>query len=308
MRAATTSAALVPWRGRARFDLPGIVEPVAVACSGGPDSVALLALASDAGLEPVAVHVDHGLRAGSDREAAVVAQLASRLGASFVARAAPVPPGGNVEARARAARYAALEVARRAAGASMVLLGHTQDDQAETILLNLLRGAGATGLSGMPRVRDRFARPLLDLRRRDTLAICDALGLDVVDDPMNDDVAYRRVAIRRRVLPLLCDVAGRDLVPVLNRQAEVLRAESEFLDELAAAAWPGPDGPTARALRALPPVLARRAVRGWLGAPPPSHAEVARVLAVARADVRATELAGGRVVRRVNGHLVLGPD
>ncbi len=296
---------LAPWRGRARFDLPGVTAPVAVACSGGADSVALLVLAHDAGLAPVAVHVDHGMRVGSEREPDAVAELAGTIGARFLAASVHVAPGGNLEARAREARYAALDDARRATGASTVLLGHTQDDQAETVLLNLMRGSGSAGLAGMATRRDGFARPLLGVRRHETRAICDALGLAVLDDPMNDDVAFRRVVVRREVLPLLTDVAGRDLGPVLARQAEVLRAESEFLDELARAAWPGPDGTSVHALCALPPVLTQRAVRCWLGPPPPSHAEVGRVLAVARAEVRATELAGGRVVRRADGHLVV---
>ena len=114
----------------------------------------------------------------------------------------------------------------------------------------------------------------------------------VLHDPMNDDEAFRRVAVRRRVLPMLEGVAGRDLVPVLARQAELLREESDFLDELARAAWPGAEGASARALVALPPVLARRAVRLWLGPPPPSLAEVTRVLQVAAGEHRATELAG----------------
>ena len=297
--------ALAPWRHRACFDLPGIVAPVAVGCSGGADSVALLALACDADLAPVAVHVDHGMRDGSDREAGAVADVAARLGAAFVARSVRVEPGGNLEARARDARHAALDDARRATGTSRVLLGHTQDDQAETVLLNLLRGAAAPGLAGMPVARGTIARPLLGMRRSETRAICDALGLPVLDDPMNDDPAFRRVAIRQQVLPLLTEVAGRDLVPLLSRQADVLREESAFLDELAVAAWPGPDGASAVALRGLPPVLAQRAVRSWLGAPPPSHAEVVRVLAVASGAARATELAGGRVVRRTGGRLVV---
>jgi len=156
-------------------------------------------------------------------------------------------------------------------------------------------------------------RPLLDARRADTRALCAALGLPVFDDPMNDDRAFRRVAIRHDVLPYLSALAERDLVPVLARQAEILRSDSEFLDELAARAWPGREAggdggdhePRAASLAALPLPLARRALRQWLGAPPPSLAEIDRVLAVAIGDARATELGGGRAVRRSAGLLVL---
>ncbi len=187
----------------------------------------------------------------------------------------------------------------------MVLVGHTADDQAETVLLNVLRGAAASGLAGMAARHGTIVRPLLDRRRDDTRALCAALGVDVVLDPMNDDRAFRRVAIRHDVLPYLSALAERDLVPVLARQAEILRSDSEYLDELATRAWPGDDGPRAATLVALPTPLARRAVRRWIGAPPPSIAEVERVLAVASGDARATELSGGRAVRRSAGLLVL---
>jgi len=293
------------WRAHFAAATSDLGAPVVVACSGGADSVALLALSVDAQLAPVAVHVDHGLRAGSEREADHVRALAAELGAGFRAARITVEPGPNLEARARVARYAALDVARGELGAEAVLVGHTADDQAETVLLNLLRGAAATGLSGMARRNGSSVRPVLGLRRADTRALCAALGLRVVDDPMNDDRAFRRVAIRHDVLPYLSALAERDLVPVLARQAEILRSDSEFLDELAARAWPGDDDPHAASLAALPAPLARRAVRQWLGAPPPSMAEVERVLAVATGAARATELAGGRVVRRSAGVLAL---
>jgi tRNA(Ile)-lysidine synthase len=283
------------------LDATGIARPVAVACSGGPDSVALLALAADSGLAPTAVYVDHGLRPDSGRDGDVVAAAARRVGAPYLGVAVAVAPGPNLEARARAARYDALEDARVALGATCILVAHTADDQAETVLLNVLRGAAGAGLSGMPPRRGSVVRPLLALRRSDTRALCRERGLDVVDDPMNDDPAFRRVALRR-ALPLLGELAGRDLVPVLARQAWILREESEYLDALARRAWPG-DPPSARALGALDPVLARRAVRAWLGPPPPSSADVERVLAVARGERRGAQLAGGRCVRRSGGLL-----
>jgi tRNA(Ile)-lysidine synthase len=296
---------IAPWRAGFAAATAGLSTPVVVACSGGADSVALLALAVDAGLEPVAVHVDHGLRQGSDGETGHVQRLADALGAGFRAAPVTVDPGTNLEARARDARYAALDAARVAVGAGVVLVGHTADDQAETVLLNVLRGAASSGLAGMAARHGTIVRPLLDVRRTETRALCDALLLPVLDDPMNEDRAFRRVAIRHDVLPYLSALAERDLVPVLARQAEILRSDSELLDELAARAWPGADEPRAAPLIALPAPLARRAVRQWLGAPPPSMAEVERVLAVARGDARATELAGRRAVSRSAGVLTL---
>jgi tRNA(Ile)-lysidine synthase len=304
---ATASAVgpLAPWREPFATEVRGLVAPVVVGCSGGADSVALLALAADAGLAPIAVHVDHALRAGSGGEAAAVGAVAARLGGEVRAVRAPVTAGPNLEARAREARYEALERARVELDAAVVLVGHTTDDQAETVLLNVLRGSAGSGLAGMAPRHGHVVRPLLGYRREQTRALCEALGLSVLTDPMNDDRAFRRVAIRHDVLPMLSALAERDLVPVLARQADILRSESEYLDALATRAWPDADPPWARALAELPLPLARRAVRQWVGAPPPSSLEVERVLAVAAGDVRGTELAGGRAVRRQAGRLFL---
>jgi tRNA(Ile)-lysidine synthase len=279
---------------------------VVVACSGGPDSLALLALAAEAGLAPVAVHVDHGARPESAAEPDVVAGFAARLGTGFAAEAVSVAPGPNFEARARAARYEALERARARLGATVVLVGHTRDDQAETVLLNVLRGAGPSGLAGMPARRGTVVRPLLEVARADLAAVCRRLGLDPIDDPMNADPVHRRVWLRREVIPALERGARRDLRAVLARQAAVAREESDFLDGLAGdvlataledAALRG------KTLLAAPVAVARRAVRLWLGPPPPSSTDVERVLAVARGEHRAVEVAGGVEVRRSGGLL-----
>jgi tRNA(Ile)-lysidine synthase len=286
-------------------ELAGLVAPVVVACSGGPDSLALLILAAEAGLDPIAVHVDHGLRAESASEADVVRDAARRLGVAARCVRVEVAPGGNMEARARDARYEALETARAELGATAVLVAHTADDQAETVLLNLLRGSGASGLAGMPARRGHIVRPLLGARRADVHAVCVARGLVAVVDPSNEDRIHRRNWVRLDALPALSEGARRDLVPVLNRQAAVLRAEADLLDELADAllAEAGAEEPSVRALADAHPALARRAVRRWLGAPPPSLAEVERVLAVARCERRAAQLSRGRRVWREAGVL-----
>jgi tRNA(Ile)-lysidine synthase len=266
---------------------------VTCAVSGGPDSLALLVLAVEAGCVVEAVHVDHGLRPGSDLEAGVVAAAASRFGASFRSVKAPVTPGPNLEARARQARYRELP--------DGVLTGHTADDQAETVLLNMLWGAGLDGLAAMSPER----HPLLRLRRTETAALCAGLGLDTVIDPSNDDPAFRRNRVRHELLPLASEIAGRDLVPVLVRQADLLRDMAGFLDGLAEAI----DVTDARALAAAPPAVARVAVRAWLrpggGGHPPDSATVERVLAVARHEAKGTDVGGGRRVTRSAGRLTL---
>jgi hypoxanthine phosphoribosyltransferase len=289
-----------------RCTFPPAGSALACAVSGGPDSLALLALATAARCAVTAHHVDHGLRPESSGEAAVVAAAAARLGAGFVAERVVIGSGPNQEARARAARFAALP--------RDVATGHTMDDQAETILLNLLRGSGADGLAGMePGPR----HPLLGLRRGETHAVCAAMGWHPVVDESNDDPAYRRNRVRHELLPLCADVAGRDPVPLLARQARVLRDEVALLNVLADEAAPDPQD--ARAVAALPAPLARRAVRQWLQASaaeaspegeayPPSLGEVERVLDVAAGRAIGTELTGARRVRRRGGRLeVEGP-
>jgi tRNA(Ile)-lysidine synthase len=269
-----------------RCDLPSTGTAVTCAVSGGPDSLALLVLAAEAGCSVTAVHVDHGLRPGSASEAAVVAEVAERWGASWRSVRVEVADGPDLEARARRARYAALPAG--------VLTGHTADDQAETVLLNLLRGAGLDGLAGF----DPETRPLRRLRRRDTHKLCADVGIQPVHDPSNDDRRFRRNRVRHELLPLLDVIAERDVAAVLARQADHLRADAELLDLLARAV----DPTDALALAAAPEPLAARAVRRWLRRGPEHHppdaATVARVLAVARGDAIGCEVGGGRAVRR----------
>jgi len=279
--------------GRCRFPAPG--TPLVCAVSGGADSLALLVLACASGAVVTAVHVDHGLRAGSEAEADIVAATARRFGAGFRGEKAPIADGPNLEARARAAR-------REVVGADAAT-GHTMDDQAETVLLNLLRGAGLDGLGGM---RAGPIHPILGLRRSETGALCRRLVLDPVRDPSNEDPRFRRNRVRHELLPLCSAVAGRDVVPVLARQAGVLGAEGDLLDALAA----GIDPSDSRALATAPEALARRAARRWLrhdGPYPPDLAAVERVLGVARGEATATDVAPGVRVRRSHGRLSATP-
>lgn len=273
-----------------RCTFPPAGSPLACAVSGGGDSLALLVLATAAGCEVTAWHVDHGLRAGSADEADVVRDAAERFGAGFESRRAVVEPGPSLEARARAARRSVLPD-----GAAT---GHTADDQAETVLLNLLRGSALDGLAGM---RAGVVHPILGLRRAETHKLCADFGLAPVSDSTNDDQSLRRNALRHTVLPLLDDLARRDVAALIARQAALLADDADLLDELSASLDPS----DAAALTGAPLPLARRAVRNWLrpalSGRPPSAAAVDRVLAVARGESRAAEVAEGvRVERRQN--------
>ena len=240
---------------------------VVVGCSGGADSLALALgaawAARRAGTRADVLVIDHGLQPGSAEVAdGVIARLAT-AGVAASSRRVEVRPGaGGVEAAARDARLAAL-----AEPGLPVLLGHTQDDQAETVLLGLLRGSGTRSLAGMAAVRGPFHRPLLGLRRADTEAACRAWGVDWWADPMNDDPAFARVRARRALATLSAGL-GRDVAPALARTARLARADADLLDTLAdEAARPTPDGALrVDDLRGLPDALRWRVLRSWLRA------------------------------------------
>lgn len=238
---------------------------VVVACSGGADSIALLSAAIFEGhkrsLRVVGVTVDHGLQPGSADHAARVVEQMAAMGADETMTAAVnvSATGVGPEAAARQARYAVLsEIASRLD--ALVLLGHTLDDQAETVLLGLARGSGGRSLAGMRRGFDAFARPLLDVRRDDTVTACQVEGLTVWDDPHNSDPAFTRVRVRRTILPLLEAELGPGVARTLARTADQLRDDMALLDALAADAL-AEVGLSVDGLAALPPAIRRRVLR-----------------------------------------------
>ncbi|WP_059016570.1 tRNA lysidine(34) synthetase TilS [Mycobacterium sp. M26] len=250
----------------ARFatdQLPG-AEAWCVALSGGPDSLALTAAAAVV-LPTTALIVDHGLQPGSAEVADTARRQALDLGC-VDARVLTVQVGaeGGPEAAARTARYAALDQARSGAP---VLLGHTLDDQAETVLLGLGRGSGARSIAGMRAADPPWYRPLLGERRTLTHAACAELGRTPWDDPHNHDARFTRVRLRAEVLPLLEDVLGGGVAEALARTAASLREDTEALDALAAEALARAtdgDGLAIAELTGLATAVRRRVVREWL--------------------------------------------
>nr|WP_058853463.1 tRNA lysidine(34) synthetase TilS [Nocardia jinanensis] len=237
---------------------------VAVALSGGADSLALTAAALAESAEVHALVVDHRLQAGSDAVAATAAATASSLGCR-TARVLPVEVtgSGGMEAAARTARYAALDDAR--AGLP-VLLGHTLDDQAETVLLGLGRGSGARSIQGMAPDHAPWGRPLLGVRRETTRQFCADLGLTPYEDPHNSAPEFTRVRLRTEVLPLLEDVLGGTAALALARTAEQLRDDNTALDGFAGELLlrAGAGAPVCEVLAGAAPAVRRRAVRAWL--------------------------------------------
>jgi len=259
-----TRAAL---RSSLRDLAPG--DLVLAAVSGGADSLALAAAAAfycrKAGLRLGAVTVDHGLQPGSAGQAERAAEQCRELGLDpVVVRRVRVGGRGGPETAARVARYAALDAVADELGAAVILLGHTLDDQAETVLLRLARGSGARSLAGMTAVSGRYRRPFLHLRRTDTQAACRAAGLPPWHDPHNDDPAYARVRVRRDLLRALEDALGPGAAEALARTASLLRDDADALDEWAGKALPDAsttNGLDIPVLTALPRAVRTRVLR-----------------------------------------------
>lgn len=256
---------------------------VIVGCSGGADSVAL-ALGSRwagarSGTDVHCVVVDHDLQPASDDVAQRVAGLLTGQGMSAEVRRITVDadlPGG-VEAAARDARLECL-----ASDGLPVLLGHTLDDQAESVLLGLLRGSGTRSLAGMAGHRGPFIRPLLAIRRAETEAACAEWGMDVWQDPHNVDERFRRVRARNH-LAELSSALGQDVAPALARSATLARMDADFLDDQAAEAMCELDltgDLPVGAVAGLPAALRLRVVHGWLTAREDSQHSMAHVVAV----------------------------
>ena len=299
---------------------------VLVACSGGADSLSLAAalafVAPRLGLRAGGVTVDHGLQPGSAGRAADVVTVLNGLGLDpvdgmTVTVPGPGAPGGHAgpEAAARSARYEALEAAARQTGAVAVLLGHTLDDQAETVLLGLARGSGARSLAGMPARRGVFRRPLLPVRRSVARAACTGLGLTPWDDPHNADPRFSRAQVRHDVMPVLEATLGPGVAEALARTAGLLRADADLLDSLAGmeAARAGgapPGGLLTDYLAGLPPAIRSRVLHYAAvaaGCPPgaltASHVQQLEALVTGWRGQRWIDLPGGVRALRRDGQL-----
>lgn len=317
---------------------PGAV--VVVACSGGADSLALAAATVFEAREPawhvIGATIDHGLQEDSAARADTVVRQLAALGVAetMTARVQVEARGQGPEAAAREARYAVLEEIAARTGAAAVLLGHTRDDQAETVLLGLTRGSGGRSLAGMRRSFDVFRRPLLDLSRVQTETACREQGLEWWSDPHNTDPRFTRSRVRQTVLPMLEAELGPGVAETLARTADQLRADMEHLDaeteRTLAALATGADDPEDRvehsghrehgvllevaALQDLSTSLRRRVLRAAaLAAGAPSsdlffdHVLAVEDLITAWRGQRWVDLPGGLRASRHDGTLRIGP-
>jgi tRNA(Ile)-lysidine synthase len=300
---AATAAVRVAVR-RCLADLAGDAV-VAAAVSGGADSLALAAALAFERPGSVALVVDHGLQDASAEVAARTAGQCRGLGLDAEVLTGRTEPAGGPEAAARALRYRLLDGAVAARGLAAVLLGHTLDDQAETVLLGLARGSGSRALAGMPAVRGCYRRPLLGLGRATVRAACGEASLVAVQDPHNADPAFARVRVRHGVLPVLDAALGPGLPAALARTAALLREDADALDALAPDLA---DEPSCADLLALLPALRTRALKRWAerrcgAAVTSAHVVALRALVEHWRGQGGVALPGGVRAERVDGRL-----
>ncbi|MEY2709851.1 MAG: hypothetical protein RL031_724 [Actinomycetota bacterium] len=315
------TSALVDLRNAVRPFLENLTagDYAIVAVSGGADSLALAyALVKEApalAITLIGVTVDHQLQSGSAEQAKKVQSALKDIGYQEVLiEKVDVVEKSGLEADARSARYTALDSVAHAFGASQIFLGHTRDDQAETVLLGLARGSGTRSLSGMAVVNGKYARPLLNLTREQTVAACAEAELQPWNDPHNENEKFTRVKVRNKVLPVMESEIGPGIAAALSRSAAILRDDADALDEMAQAVISRVDlkDLDCAALAELPRAIRSRILRAAIyaaGAPSGSisadHLAAVEALVTSWRGQGEASLPGGVKVARISGRLSL---
>jgi tRNA(Ile)-lysidine synthase len=315
------TSALLDLRNAVRPFLENLTagDSAIVAVSGGADSLALAhALIKEApnlAITLIAVTIDHQLQTGSGEQAKKVQEQLKSMGyQEVIVEKVSVVEKSGVEADARTARYAALDSIAHAYGASQIFLGHTRDDQAETVLLGLARGSGTRSLSGMATVNGKYARPFLQLTRSQTVAACVEAAITPWNDPHNANEKFSRVRVRNKVMPVMEEEIGPGIAAALARSAAILRDDADALDEMAQAVISRVDlsDLDCAALAELPRAIRSRILRAAIyaaGAPSGSvsadHLSGVEALVTSWRGQGEASLPGGVKVARISGRLSL---
>ena len=315
------TSALLDLRNAVRPFLENLTagDSAIVAVSGGADSLALAyALIKESpnlAITLIAVTIDHQLQTGSGEQAKKVQEQLKSMGyQEVIVEKVSVVEKSGVEADARTARYAALDSIAHAFGASQIFLGHTRDDQAETVLLGLARGSGTRSLSGMATVNGKYARPFLQLTRSQTVAACDEAAITPWNDPHNANEKFSRVRVRNKVMPVMEEEIGPGIAAALARSAAILRDDADALDEMAQAVISRVDlsDLDCAALAELPRAIRSRILRAAIyaaGAPSGSvsadHLSGVEALVTSWRGQGEASLPGGVKVARISGRLSL---
>lgn len=275
-------------------------KKVLVACSGGADSVALAIMFKASGLDFGLAYIDHGINPETQSSEVVVKELGSICDVPFFScyldMAEKELVDSNLEATAREKRYSALEEMRTIHGYDLIATAHHLDDFAETFLINLIRGSGSGGAS-LAESRNNLIRPILHWRKTELIELVRACQISHHEDMMNSDPRFVRNRVRNEAIPLLSDIAGRDVAPLLARAARNISGDTNYLQKLAASIWPK-DTATTNDLNGLDPILQVHALREWIQGYPPSTEEMDRILSVVRHEIVSTQISGNRTIRR----------
>jgi tRNA(Ile)-lysidine synthase len=315
------STALLELRNAVRPFLENLTagDCALVAVSGGADSLALayalIKEGPDLAINLIAVTVDHQLQSGSaDQAAKVQAELKAMGYQEVIIEKVSVKEKSGLEADARTARYAALDAVAHAYGATQVFLGHTRDDQAETVLLGLARGSGTRSLAGMAVINGKYARPFLQLTREQTVQACQEAKLNPWNDPHNENAKFSRVRVRNSVLPVMESEIGPGIAAALARSAAILRDDADALDEMAQAVISRVDlrDLDCAALAELPRAIRSRVLRAAIyaaGAPSGTlsadHLSAVELLVTSWHGQGEVSVPGGVKVARISGRLSL---
>jgi len=315
------STALLELRNAVRPFLENLTagDCALVAVSGGADSLALAYVlikeAPELAINLIAVTVDHQLQSGSaDQAAKVQVELKAMGYQEVIIEKVNIKEKSGLEADARTARYAALDAVAHAYGATQIFLGHTRDDQAETVLLGLARGSGTRSLAGMAVINGKYARPFLQLTREQTVKACQEAKLNPWSDPHNENAKFSRVRVRNSVLPVMESEIGPGIASALARSAAILRDDADALDEMAQAVISRVDlkDLDCAALAELPRAIRSRILRAAIyaaGAPSGSlsadHLSAVESLVTSWHGQGEASLPGGVKVARISGRLSL---
>lgn len=277
---------------------------VIVACSGGADSIALAIILRAWDTEFALAYIDHGINPETSECEIIVKNLAQKFDVPFFT--AHLDMGNaedlaNVEASARSLRYMALETLRTTHGYHLIATAHHLDDIAETFLINLMRGAGS-GISSLSPERDNIVRPLLDWRKAELEELVTSTGIEYFVDPMNSDPRFVRNRVRNEVIPLLNDVAQRDVTPLIARTAGHIQRDNAYLQKMSSQLWPVGE-PSTRTLMKLDPVERTHALRTWIQGSPPSNEELDRIMDVVEHRTKSTQISGHRTIWRTGAVL-----
>lgn len=315
------SSALVDLRSAVRPFLENLTagDSVLVAVSGGADSLALAYVlskeAKDLAITLIGVTIDHQLQSESAKQAKKVQVTLQEMGfQEVIIEKVRVQEKSGMEADARTARYEALDAIASAYGVSQIFLGHTRDDQAETVLLGLARGSGTRSLSGMAQINGKYARPFLFHTREETVQACVEAELSAWSDPHNENLKFTRIRVRNKILPIMEDEIGPGIAAALSRSAAILRDDADALDEMAQAVITRVDlaDLDCAALAELPRAIRSRILRAAIyaaGAPSGSvsadHLSSVEAMVTSWRGQGEASLPGGVKVVRISGRLSL---